>query len=455
MENIYFLLKEPQGWNKENTKEDAPPDSNKTPKSDLRETPIYVIAKYKVNDQWNNFKVSSGHKVKPSNWNFAKQVVRATAESGATRANTNSTLETYQKHILSIFSELKSESIAPTNEILKDRLLIKLGKKSIEDKKVVIDSITAAKEYYLKELITKTKNKGREISNRTKYKYDRIVKVLEDFERETGRDNKFENISINFYSDLIEYLNAEELALNTIGEHVKIIKAIMNFATRKGWNKNLDFLNEDFEVLRETGDLPYLTEREINDLHNADLTECKEYIRAARDWFLIGVYTGQRFSDWQQITPDRIEDSEFISVRQSKGDKEVQIWIRPEIFEIWERNGDNMPRLMSNQKFNQYIKTACKAAKITTPYVRTLTKGGKKQSITEPKFKLVGSHCARRSFISNNIANDIDRNLIKGQSGHHSDKVFEGYNRLEQRKKAELYRDQHNRNKERQNLKIG
>ena len=58
-----------------------------------------------------------------------------------------------------------------------------------------------------------------------------------------------------------------------------------------------------------------------------------------------------------------------------------------------------MPKV-SNQKFNKYIKEVCRVAGFTDEVTKTTYIGNKKIETIEPFYKRVGSHTARRTFIT-------------------------------------------------------
>ena len=76
-----------------------------------------------------------------------------------------------------------------------------------------------------------------------------------------------------------------------------------------------------------------------------------------RDLFLVGCYTGLRFSDFSRLTPKNIADG-FIEIEQSKTGDSVVIPVHSVIKKIIKKyNG--LPPTISNQKFNTYLKDIC------------------------------------------------------------------------------------------------
>ena len=76
--------------------------------------------------------------------------------------------------------------------------------------------------------------------------------------------------------------------------------------------------------------------------------------------FLIGCYTGLRWSDYGNLKEVNIKDG-FIEKQVDKTDEYIKIPILPQVKEIMDRYPEGLPRI-SNQKINKYLKVLCKSA---------------------------------------------------------------------------------------------
>src|SRR5690606_7334890 len=99
-----------------------------------------------------------------------------------------------------------------------------------------------------------------------------------------------------------------------IGKDIKTLKVILNEATERGINKNLQYKSRKFSTTSEQTDSIYLTEKEIKEIESLDLTN-NQRLDNVRDLFLIGCYTGLRYSDYSILTPSQIKDG-FIEIKQ-------------------------------------------------------------------------------------------------------------------------------------------
>ena len=129
----------------------------------------------------------------------------------------------------------------------------------------------------------------------------------------------------------------------------------MQEATEHGLNTNDDFKSKYFIKQTEKSDNIYLNETELKEMQNLDLSD-NEKLDNVRDMFLIACWTGQRIGDYTQLKPKNIADG-FIRVNQAKGDdKSVIIPIHDVVKSILKKRNGDLPRKISDQKFNQYLK---------------------------------------------------------------------------------------------------
>ena len=79
---------------------------------------------------------------------------------------------------------------------------------------------------------------------------------------------------------------------------------------------------------------------------------------------------------------------------------------------------DLKPLVISNQKFNDYVKTLCEKAEINEMVEVVKYDKGRKVYESSPKYKLISSHTGRRTFITNSILAGIPLPVIQEISGH-------------------------------------
>jgi integrase len=88
---------------------------------------------------------------------------------------------------------------------------------------------------------------------------------------------------------------------------------------------------------------------------------------------------------------------------------------------------NSLPTPMSNQKMNDYLKELGELAGIAETINQTFTKGGKKVAVNYPKYELITTHTARRSFATNQYLAGFPSISIMKLTGHRTEKAFMKY----------------------------
>jgi site-specific recombinase XerD len=302
---------------------------------------------------------------------------------------------------------------------------------------------------YMNESIRRINEKtGKVIAKVTLNGYRSSVKKLREFteKNRTYRNLDFEHITLEFYADFIDWLTAQGYAKNSIGKHIKTLKLFLSEATERGLNKNMAFKGKRFVKLREDTDAPYLTEDELFRLFHLDLTN-NTRLERVRDLMIVGCWTGLRFQDFTQIAPQDFgedADGKYIEIETRKTGETVVIPVHPMVEAIRKRYAgktlNGLPAAISNQKMNNYLKEIGKLASIDEPVSISRTEGGKRITRTNPKYELLSTHAARRSFATNQYLAGVPAYDIMRITGHRTEKVFFNYIKMRPREAANKIR---------------
>lgn len=293
----------------------------------------------------------------------------------------------------------------------------------------------------------KDKKTSRLLSPNTKKQYVTTEKHLISFVKyQKKKDYQFSEINEKFYNAFVDYLTQKEYTvkskrgeevneihrytLNSVGKYIRALKVMLADA------KNVEADTSSFYVFNEDVDNVYLNEDELKQLKDFDFKEFPHLDRV-RDWFLLLAWTGSRFSDLDKIGKSDIKNN-MVTYRQKKTNTSVTIPLHPVVNEILQKYNYNMPEVISNQKFNDYIKDACKLAQIDGNETFTRTVGGKLITETMPKYELISSHTCRRSFCTNMYLRGLDTLMIRSISGHKTEKSFLKYIKVSQQQHAEM-----------------
>lgn len=232
-------------------------------------------------------------------------------------------------------------------------------------------------------------------------------------------------IDDSFRDEFTEWMQKENYSEYTIIKDLKYLKTICRYFAKKTPVSN-DVLTWEFAQTEKKYPYPVLSLPEINQIKNTILPN-DGYLDNARDWLIIGCYTGQRVSDLLRFNSKMIVDKQYLKFIQKKTQNKIIVYLADPVLRILNKRDGEFPRKISDQKFNKYIKEVCKIAGIDE-----MMEGGKigndhkKEIGIYPKYELVSSHICRRSFVTN-FLNGMDKETIAKQTGHHSSKMVESY----------------------------
>ena len=270
-----------------------------------------------------------------------------------------------------------------------------------------------------------------EIKETSKQKFNVIKQKLirfEDFRKKTIFIN---DVNDNFKNEFVDYSKSQKYAQNTMQRELVFIKTFCKHARFLGieTHPQLDSLRLDRAKVEKI----HLTFDEIKAIDNIDKDKLTDSLDNAKDWLIISCYTGQRISDFMRFTNDmiRIENKQsFIEFTQKKTDKVMTVPVHPKVTEILNKRNGMFPYAISDQKYNDYIKTVCEIAEITqivtgSKLIETKPKSGifRKVSKEYRKCDLVSSHIGRRSFATN-FYSKIPTSLMINITGHSTEQMY-------------------------------
>jgi len=277
-------------------------------------------------------------------------------------------------------------------------------------------------------------------ANRTIVCYGTFKNFLLDFEKDTKYKVDLHAINFKFFDNLRTYAFVKRKAKdNYFAKIISNLKAFLTWCQKRGYVK--DFTYKDFKAVEREKDVIYLTLEELMSLLNFKYESPKR--ARARDLFCFMCFTGMRVSDLRNLKRENIRDGQIFKTIVKTHKTEViplnqfaqTILAKYEHLEI-----TPLPKL-SSQKLNDHIKDCCEEAEINTRVHYVDYSGGKAREHSEPKWKLITNHTARKTFITNSIVLGMNTKTIKDITGHKKDSVFNKYIKIsEDFKKLEMDR---------------
>jgi integrase len=273
--------------------------------------------------------------------------------------------------------------------------------------------------------------------------YKTTQSVLKKFQAHRRKRIDFDSIDLNFHDEYTAYLSKNlNYSGNTVGKHVKNLKVFMGEAKERGLTNNTDYLKKGFRVFKEDIDNIYLSEDEIRKLFDLDLSQ-NERMAFARDLFIVGCYTGLRFSDFSQIKRENIRNG-MITLRTQKTNELITIPVHPLVEVIMNKYkgkyANSLPPAFANQIMNGYLKDIGKLAELEESVLVSKTIAGKKASRTFKKHELITTHTARISLATTLFLQEFTAISIMKITGHRSEKNFMNYIKMTPHQNAEKLR---------------
>lgn len=281
---------------------------------------------------------------------------------------------------------------------------------------------------------TNSKRGGQVVTYYTFREYTRTLIYIEEYEQTKGVHLDFADIDQDFLASFVGFMQGLNKATNTIAHKVICIKAVMRAANERGLtdNERWKFYRNSTEQTESVA----LTEEELKRIHDYDFS-ANPRLERVRDLFLVGCWTGLRFSDVTRIRQENICDG-VISIVQSKTNDLVAIPVHPIFEEMWRKYDGELPTDISNQKFNEYIKDVCKEVGLKDGVLKSITKGGRRLTTRYEKWQLVSSHTARRSFATNLYKSGFPSISIMQITGHKTETAFLKYIKVSKQEHARL-----------------
>jgi len=321
----------------------------------------------------------------------------------------NQLLNGYESQVHQIIRAVKIKNLNANFEAITDELNKFFKKEDISFFSAYDDFIGSKKKVVSKDAIQK---------------YERTQSLLREFEKTTKYQLTFEKINHSFFDKFYPFLIDGGMINNSAYKTISFLKTFMIWANQRKLTDNIDY--KHFKSKYEKNEVIFLTEDELMDLYNLDIK--KERLQRVRDLFVFQCFTGVRYSDIQNISRENIKSSIWL-VRTQKTRDLIEIPLSSYAIGVLAKYKDWSTPLpvISNQKMNKYIKELCEIAKINDPIKIVKYKGNKTEETTFKKYELIGTHTARRTFVSLSLQKGMRPEVVMAITGHTTYKMMQKY----------------------------
>ena len=361
-------------------------------------------------------KYRTNYKILPKSWDFEKERLKPSA-SGALEFNV----------------ELNNLANCCTREAMRKKETNQFLSKE-DYKQIVQDCIdrdnAVNSEISISHLKTQFLSyKSNFVKEGTLKEYRTVFKGLEDFEKHKGTKLILREMDGKFLDQFGVFLSRkkntndgdkEGLLKDTIHKYISTLKVFLKWCNDNDYLVHPDVFKTQKTNFKKKAynEIIALSESEIQKLMNHDLSD-RPSLERVRDLFCLLCYTGQRFEDLINFDPKDIKNNawDFISVKVKKRViVPFEGYIAP-AKDILERIGYSVPKI-SNQKFNEYIKTVGKLAGMDEIIKITRYSGKQKLVIEKRKYDFLSSHVGRRSMVTNLLSRNVPITLVQKLTAH-------------------------------------
>ncbi len=319
----------------------------------------------------------------------------------------------------------ESKKVSPTNYSYINMFSMKFLK-----------DITSGERQYLK------KEKDKKAKVRYEYgtikSYKNCLEAWKYFELSQGTKFKWSDFKQSLYDKLVDFLYLEGYSTNYIGKVIKCLKVIFRTAYELEITTSLEFNKKYFVILSTEAHNIALTEEEVNQLENLDLSQ-NETLDKARDIFLLGCYTALRISDLMKINKDHIKEGpkgKYLDIIMTKTKSSVKVPLKSKALAILEKYNFNSPKI-TEQTVNNCIKVIAKNCGIVEMISFIKSKNNIEEEKKCPKYELITNHTGRRTAATLMYKQGIPSLMIMGITGHKTESSFMKYIKITQQAAVE------------------
>ena len=386
----------------------------KTPKSQSSSLILFYVNL----PDGNRFVYSTGQKIPVRLWDKGYQSpIRTKSQKDQVIINSvNLRLDRIKAEYLKLDLQYQKQGKQLTKEQLKDEFDIVF--KGKQKKETPNDLESCFTDFY------ECKFKDGSWSKSTKQRYMMLLGLLNEYEKYKSRGIDIRGIDESWITHFRYYCQTvKKHQVNTLGRNIGLLKTFLNYCLKKKYIDNPSF--KEAAVNREVTHQIALNKEEIGVVAQLDLAPNKRLERV-RDVFLVGCYTGMRFSDFKRVKSSNISEG-LITIREVKDKtKTLQIPITDKVRAILEKYDWQLP-LISEQKFREYLKEIFKLAGFTDLKIKSKKIGKEVYEKEVPMYKLISTHTARRSFITIMFNSGVPAKAIMSITGHKSINNFQLY----------------------------
>lgn len=374
-------------------------------------------------------------KIDKSKWNYDSQrCSRNSFHNGIAAAEINEVIDHYEQTATKIFKEAGA---AITTEDYKHKFRVALGLE--QEQSDTNDFFALWKQFATEQAVIRNWALG------TMKSVEAVRRRFLKFNPKLRVDSLDECTMTRFLNSQIEhgYKNT------TIHKTITVLHWFAGWLRHRGYDTTSFVENFNPKLKKVTGQktVVFLTWEELMNLYEYKFDNV--CLSQVRDVFCFCCFTSLRYSDVAKLKKTDVHD-DYISVVTQKTSDQLRIDLNKYSRAILEKySSSKLPKglalpVLSNQKFNDYLKVVGKIVGIDESVTKVYFMGKERFEETKPKYEYLTTHCGRRTFIVNALMLGIPAQVVMEWTGHSDYDAMKPYIAIvdEQKKRSMALFDQ-------------
>jgi integrase len=271
------------------------------------------------------------------------------------------------------------------------------------------------------DLFTKTMGKKNQWTKATFEKFTALKNHLHTFDPLLS----FYNLNEEKMQGYVDHLTKIGMRNTTIAKHLSFFRWFLRWANQSGYYDGQlhDTFKPKLKGVCTDKDIIYLTKEEVARLQEYPFTPSQESLERVCDVFLFCCFTGLRYSDVAKLKRSDIKPDHICVVTKKTIDG-LRIELNKHSRAILEKYANTKFKsnlalpVISNEKMNAHLKDLGKLCGLDEPTRIVYFKGNQRFEEVLPKWQLLTTHVARRTFVVRALELGIPAEVIMRWTGH-------------------------------------
>jgi integrase len=382
--------------------------------------PIYI----NIHHRSHRLRYYIGERIKPADWSPEKQRAKS---SYIGHVSLNDLLDALAEEPRTIERSARIAGIDCNVEYLKEQLSYNRPKS--------VDFIAVLDKFIKEESMRNSWTPGTE--KKWRFFRNNLVKFNKKYRLE------FNSIKDQFAKAFVVAMVNQGWGNVIIKNHISMTIQFVRWARRKGYHTSTAYRDIDVNIRTQKAEtnIVYLTIEEIARVIQLTFSLNETRFEKARDVFLFSCVTGLRYSDLKKLRRSSIKYNYLIIISQNTAEsiRVPLVDLAKAILEKYKDSGDINPiPVVSQQKYNEYLKVIGKRAELYDEVTQIHYKGHERIETTLPKWQLLTAHVGLRTFLRLAVFLDIPSETVSMITGYKPDAIKACYDIPDSKKQTEM-----------------